>query len=217
MIGAVSTPARRLLVLLVARGVCVAVLVAWRLTAGGEGEPEQAAVDLVDPGLPVAGLPPEVAGTPEPTAPTAPTDDTVTVHVVGSVRHPGVVVLPAGARAADAIAACGGLSAEAGATAGNLARLLIDGERLDVDQPTVGVPQPGSSGPSGTAAPIDLNTATAEQLEELPGVGPKLAERILGYRQEHGRFESVDQLQEVPGIGERRMRDLSALVTVGAG
>ena len=99
----------------------------------------------------------------------------------------------------------------------NLASKLADGQQVAVGVPgaasAVGVPGTGAA--SGAAsAPIDLNTATVQQLDALPGVGPVLAQRIVDWRTQHGRFESVDQLQEVSGIGPSRLADLRPLVTV---
>jgi competence protein ComEA len=138
----------------------------------------------------------------------------VTVHVVGDVRTPGVVHLPAGSRVVDAVKAAGGLrrGGELGGT--NLARLLADGERIEVG----GSDAAGSGGSGGTiagsAGPLDLNTATAEQLDTLPGVGPVTAAKILAWRSTHNRFSVVDELAEVPGIGPKTLADLRPLVRV---
>jgi competence protein ComEA len=146
----------------------------------------------------------------------------VVVHVVGQVRRPGVVVLRVGARVKDALAAAGGATPAADLAAVNLARLVTDGEQLVVPRP--GEPltpplgsggQPGGAGPPGEAlGPVNLNTATAQVLEELPGVGPVLAQRIIDWRTEHGRFTSVDELAEVSGIGEKMFAQLQDKVTV---
>jgi competence protein ComEA len=146
----------------------------------------------------------------------------VVVHVAGKVRRPGVVALPAGARVTDAIKAAGGLRPGAKTGVLNLARRLVDGEQIlvGVDQVPAAPGGPaGAGGPvvPGGAAPgaqVDLNTATVEQFDQLPGVGPVLAQRIIDYRTQHGAFRSVDQLQEVTGIGERRYADLKDLVRV---
>ncbi|GGL01956.1 ComEA family DNA-binding protein [Planomonospora parontospora] len=140
----------------------------------------------------------------------------VTVHVTGKVRRPGVVVLPGGSRVADAVKAAGG--ARGGSSPGslNLARKLVDGEQIVVGEPGRGVP--GAVGPALPADPaamiLDLNTATPEQLEELPGVGEVLARRITEYRDGRGGFQSVEQLREVSGIGERKYAEMKDKVRV---
>lgn len=149
-------------------------------------------------------------------APAAPA--TVTVHVVGAVRRPGVYGLPGGSRAADAVAAAGGLLGNAEQAAVNLARVLVDGEQIAV--PVVGAQGPVGPGPagaraSGAPAKVDLNTATADQLDALPGVGPATASKIISDRTENGPFRSVDDLLRVPGIGAKKFDALKGLVTVG--
>ncbi|HEY7717992.1 MAG TPA: ComEA family DNA-binding protein, partial [Pedococcus sp.] len=150
---------------------------------------------------------------------------TLVVHVVGQVRRPGVLTLPAGARVGDALAKAGGALRGADLGAVNLARPLTDGEQLRIPRPgevLAGPPGPatepgtggGGSGVGGGPGPVNLNTATAAVLEELPGVGPVLAQRILDWRTEHGRFTSVDELAEVSGIGEKMFAQLQGKVTV---
>lgn len=133
------------------------------------------------------------------------------VDVVGSVRRPGVVRLPAGARVLDAVAAAGGLKPGAAPGALNLAALLADGQQVVVGGSVVGA-APGAGGSPPTGGLLDLNAATLEQLDTLPGVGPVLAQRILDWRLAHGRFTSVEQLAEVGGIGERKLADIRAKV-----
>lgn len=162
----------------------------------------------------------------------APSSSELVVHVAGAVVNPGVVRVPAGARAADAVAAAGGLAEDAHPAGVNLAAPLSDGAMLVVPRrdEAVAMPPPGApgsgpagaAGPGGTAGPglnpggtlVNLNTADAAQLQELPRVGPVLAERILQWRAEHGGFGSVDELDAVPGIGEAMMASLRPLVTV---
>lgn len=136
---------------------------------------------------------------------------TVVVHVAGKVRHPGVVTLPAGARVSDAIKAAGGPRPGARTGLLNLARKVVDGEQI-----LVGMPAPaGAPAAGGTPGlPLDLNAATVEQFQQLPGVGPVLAQRIVDYRTRNGAFHSVAQLREVSGIGARRFNDLKDLVRV---
>jgi competence protein ComEA len=139
----------------------------------------------------------------------------VAVHVAGRVRRPGLVRLPAGSRVHDAIRAAGGVASGADLDAVNLARKLTDGEQVLVPGP--GDPPPPPPGATGSgaspAAPLDLSTATMEQLDALPGVGEVTAGRILAYRSAHP-FTAVDELLEVPGIGQRRFDQLKDLVTV---
>lgn len=139
------------------------------------------------------------------------------VHVVGDVRRPGIVQLPTGARVADAVRAAGGLKrgAELGAT--NLARLVVDGERVAVGSSADAGSDAGpaaTAAPASAAGPVDLNTATAQQLDALPGVGPVTAARILAWRTEHGRFAVVDELAEVAGIGPKTLAELRPHVRV---
>jgi competence protein ComEA len=145
-------------------------------------------------------------------------DGRVAVHVAGRVRRPGLVQLPAGSRVQDAIRAAGGSTSGADLDAVNLARRLSDGEQVLVPGPgDPPPPSPPGAGPdSGAApsAPLDLNTATLEQLDTLPGVGEVTAGRIIAYRSAHP-FTAVDELLEVPGIGQRRFEQLKDLVTVG--
>ncbi len=147
----------------------------------------------------------------------------VIVDVGGKVYRPGVLTLPAGSRVADALRAAGGAKPDADLTGLNRARVLFDGEQVLVGLP--GTPVGGSGlGPGGGSAsgggagggrpgvPLSLNTATVEQLDTLPGVGPVLARHIVDHRAEHGGFRSVGELREVNGIGERRFAELERLV-----
>ncbi len=138
----------------------------------------------------------------------------VLVHVTGAVRRPGVVRLPAGSRVQDAVEAAGGVPRRRGVGATNLARRLVDGERLDVGQPGPQLDPPVGQGGAPDPAPIDLNAATAPQLEQLPGIGPVTAGRILSWRSANGRFTIVDELLEVPGIGPKTLAQLRPRVRV---
>ncbi|PBC63828.1 DNA-binding protein [Streptomyces sp. Tue6028] len=146
----------------------------------------------------------------------------IVVDVGGKVRSPGLQRLPAGSRVEDALRAAGGVRPGTDTDALNRARLLVDGEQIVVGGPApVTGPGTGGSGPAGAggsvagaapSAPVALNTATVEQLDGLPGVGPVLARHIIDYRTQHGGFRSVDELREVNGIGDRRFADLRNLV-----
>lgn len=147
--------------------------------------------------------------------------DVVVVHVAGEVARPGVVTLPLGSRVTDALAAAGGSLPTADLAAVNLARELVDGEQVLVPQPGVAPPasltSPAGSpagGPGAGASVVDLNAADVAALDALPGIGPVLAERIVTWRTEHGRFTSVDELAEVPGIGPSLLGDLRDRVRV---
>lgn len=140
----------------------------------------------------------------------------VVVDVVGRVHRPGLVTLPAGARVADAVRAAGGVLAGTNLSSTNLARICVDGEQIAIGVPGAAAAPgaPGTSGAETPAALVNLNTATSDQLDALPGVGPVMAQRIIEYRTDHGPFQSVDQLRQVSGIGDVKYADLSPLVTV---
>jgi competence protein ComEA len=140
---------------------------------------------------------------------------TVTVHVVGEVRRPGVYELPGGARARDAVEAAGGLLGDADQAAVNLARVVDDGEQIAVPrQGAAGADAGAGAGTAGAspAAKVDLNTATAEQLDALPGVGPATAAKIVADRAANGPFRTVDDLMRVSGIGPAKFDALKDLV-----
>jgi competence protein ComEA len=130
------------------------------------------------------------------------------VDVAGRVRHPGLVRLPPGARVDDALRAAGGVLPGTSTGTLNLAAKVEDGQQVLVGLAGA-TPSAG-----GAAALLDLNTATAQDLDALPGIGPVLADRIVSWRTEHGRFGSVDQLREVSGIGEAKYQSLKAKVRV---
>ncbi len=134
------------------------------------------------------------------------------VDVAGAVRRPGLYRLRAGSRIADAIAAAGGATRKAQLDAVNLAAPIADGEQIVVPGRVPGAAAAAPAAGSSPSAPLDLNTATLEQLEALPGIGPVTAQKILDYRQAHGPFHSVDELQGVPGIGPAHMAQLKGLV-----
>jgi competence protein ComEA len=138
----------------------------------------------------------------------------VTVDVAGKVRRPGVTTLPVGSRVVDALRRARGGVDISGL---NLARVLVDGEQIVVGRAAVpgGLAASASTAaPDPTSALVNLNTATAEQLDTLPGVGPVTAQKILDWRAAHGAFSSVDELLEVDGIGDKTLADLAPHVTL---
>ena len=185
-------------------GVCIALgvlaLVGQRLAhAGAASEPETAAVPL------------EAVAE-------APTRSLLVVHVVGEVRRPGLYRLRDGARIADAVRRAGGALRGADLAAVNLAAPLVDGVQILVPARAAAGTSGGSAGAAGGDTPgvggaVSLSSATVEDLDELPGIGPVTAQKIVDYRAEHGPFASVDDLDQVPGIGPTRIEQLRDLVT----
>lgn len=213
--------------LFVSAGCVVAVVagVAWLVRT--PPPPTEALLPTVGGIAPASTLPPpsttestvaDVA--PEPVA------SAVLVHVAGAVRGPGVYELVAAARVHDAIEAAGGPSADADLDGLNLAATVADGQRVYV--PVAGEVDPASvpaggvdamaegptAGPPGAGEPVDLNAATAAELETLPGIGPATAAAIVDDRDRHGPFASVDELERVPGIGPAKLAAVADLVTV---
>ena len=150
---------------------------------------------------------------PLPTARSSPQPKLI-VDVVGAVRRPGLYRLAQGSRIADAVARAGGPTRKADLEQLNVAAPLADGEQVLVPRrAAAGAPGVGSPGSSAApAGPVHLNTATLEQLDALPGVGPVTAQKILDYRAQHGAFGSVDELDAIPGIGPARLDQLRGLV-----
>jgi competence protein ComEA len=186
---------RRLVLLAVIVGVVALVLIGRVLESGGAS-----------------------ASTPQPVPTVAvatPPDDElgpVTVYVVGAVRHPGVLVLPAGSRARDALRRAGGALRTADLSQLNLAVRLADGEMVTVPRKGVAVALPAAGADGAATALVHLNSATVEQLDGLDGIGPSLAARIVAWRTEHGGFHTVDDLGEVSGIGPARLEALRGRV-----
>ncbi len=153
---------------------------------------------------------------PPPPAPAAVPPTLVYVDVVGAVRRPGLYKLAQGARVADALTRAGGPTTKAQLELVNLAAPLADGEQVVVPRrgPSAAAPAAGGGAgvPAASSGPVHLGTATLEQLDALPGVGPVTAQKILDYRQKHGAFSSVDELDAVPGIGPARLAQLRDLV-----
>ena len=157
-------------------------------------------------------LPLAAAEAPLPIATTQPS--LLQVHLAGAVRQPGLYEVPASFRIGDLVDAAGGLDGDADGTAVNLAERLRDGQQVYVpvqgEQPTVGDAGAGA----GSAGQIDVNAATAAQLEALPGIGPSLAAAIVAFRTEHGPFATLDALERVPGIGPSKLSQLRSSATV---
>jgi competence protein ComEA len=210
------------LVLLVVVAAVFGVRVAWARSSS-KPAPIAAAAHGPPSGLVARTVPAAFATSGAAGSPTA-TGGVLMIHVVGQVRHPGVVRLPSGSRVLDAVTAAGGAMPSADLNHLNLARVLVDGEQIVVTKP--GENAPAASGPQGTGAAaqgagggsagalVDLNTADAAALDSLPGVGPVLSQRILDWRTAHGRFSSVDELGEVSGIGVKLLAQIGPRVRV---
>src|SRR5665647_2882089 len=210
------------MVLLLTAAVVLGIRVAW---ARSSATPQPVAATAHGPpdGLVSRTVPTAFASGGAAGLPTA--AGVLLVHVVGQVRRPGVVRLPPGSRVLDAVRAAGGATSSADLNHLNLARPVADGEQIVVPKPGESVLQGGvpgaggagtgsSSGVGSVGGLIDLNTADAAALDSLPGVGPVLAQRILDWRAQHGRFTSVDELGEVSGIGDKILAQLRPKVTV---
>ncbi len=150
----------------------------------------------------------------------SPSPSPILVYVAGWVRQPGVYQLHQGDRVIDAIRLAGGARRRADLASVNLAAFVTDAQQITVAKRGAvgasGLGGPSSGGPSsgGSDPLINLNTATLEELESLPGIGPSLGQRIIDYRTEHGPFRSVEDLLNVSGIGDKRLADLRSKVTV---
>ncbi|ASK64675.1 competence protein ComEA [Brachybacterium avium] len=215
-------------------GLAVLVLIAVgvvHLSGSGSAVPVEPAPTAHDQGVEAASSEHATdaasdAGAPEPTSvpsASAATDSSeIVVHVSGAVAAPGVVQLPGDARVDDALRAAGGPTGDADLSVVNLARPLADGEQIHVPVPGE-QPRPAmAGGPASTGgaeepdggALIDLNTAGAAELEELPGVGPAIAQRIVEHREKNGPFQAVDGLLEVSGIGPATLEEIRGRATV---
>jgi competence protein ComEA len=208
-------------VVLVLLALAIAVIVSALGPRGSSeivtpGGPAVASDGPVEPGLSASEPPPGANGEggPSPAASTGSVGAAnpgqsravVFVHIIGAVTSPGLYELHEGDRAVDAVAAAGGLTPDADQAQLNLARFLSDGEQIIV--PRVGeVPPPAAAGvgPGGAGGSVNINTADAAALEQLPGVGPALAERIVLWRETNGNFTAVDDLLNVTGIGQKKL------------
>ena len=232
---AVSTRVAVAAVVALAVPVAAVVVRSWRAEpvtvlavtgAEGRGGPE-----ATDGGTAAEGVPAETADAATTTTTDAaagsvpgavPGASEVVVHVVGQVARPGVFVLESGSRVADAVTAAGGATGQADLAAVNLARAVVDGEQILVPRPGETVPGavpaqvegPPAPATTGAATVVDLNSAQVADLDRLAGIGPVLAQRIVDWRTEHGRFSTVDELAEVRGIGPSLLADLRAVVRV---
>jgi competence protein ComEA len=201
--------------------VVLVVLLGWRVLRS-DGEASTAPVARQGAATTTAG------GSEGPSVSVAPArDGSATVHVVGAVRRPGVYRLRLGQRVQDAIRRAGGASGTTDLQAINLAAKIADGQQIVVPRKAAaGTAGSGTAaGGSGLAgadagagaapsAPINLNSATVEQLDTLDGVGPATAQKILEYRTQHGGFSAVEDLAQIPGIGPKKLEALKAQVTV---
>ncbi|MGR4879085.1 helix-hairpin-helix domain-containing protein [Streptomyces sp. LARHCF249] len=182
-------------------GVVLAVAVGFAAQQFWSARPRPVtAPAVIAPAAPAAATAPALAGGAA----------RIVVDIGGKVREPGVRRLPAGSRVEDALAAAGGVRPGTDTTGLNRARVLVDGEQVLVGVP--GQPPPGGSGSGPGPGPLSLGSATVEQLDGLPGVGPVLAQHIVDFRTARGGFRSVEELRQVNGIGERRFADLRTLV-----
>jgi len=149
-----------------------------------------------------------------------PTDKPIVVHITGAVPRPGVYALPEGARVQDIISAAGGFLAEADKENINLARILEDGEMLDIPyaegfSPVIPTPIQDIILPGSDSDLININTASSFELESLPGIGPTTAGKIITYRDENGPFVSIEDIINVSGIGPGTYERIKDLITVG--
>jgi competence protein ComEA len=188
----------------VSRGRAVAgalLLIAALFLAGRYLAGAGAAEDRASPPEPVPG---ELRAEPAPR---------LIVHVVGAVRRPGLYRLASGARIADALRRAGGATRRADLSLVNLAAPLADGTQVVVPRRAAAAAGPEAAAGGGAGGgPVHLNTATVDQLDELPGVGPVTAQKIVDWREQHGAFSSVDDLDAIPGIGPARLEQLRELV-----
>ncbi|HTW21084.1 MAG TPA: ComEA family DNA-binding protein [Mycobacteriales bacterium] len=204
---------------LTGRAAAGTVLALVALVAAGVLLVRHHAAGPADPYQPSAGASVPIGQPSDPAPVASDAGSSIVVDVGGRVRKPGLVTLPVGARVADAIAAAGGPLHHRELATIDLAARVSDGQLLLIGvqntsgTATDGTDSGGVDGSGGSPAPIGLNSATLDQLETLPGVGPVTAQKIIDWRDAHNGFSSVAQLQQVPGIGPARYAELSPLVT----
>jgi competence protein ComEA len=181
----------------------------WRPAAS---EPPPAAAILVYTPTPAPTETPVPTATPPP----------LIVYVSGAVAQPGVYTLPPDARVADALSAAGGATAEADLAQINLARRIHDEEQIHIPRqgdPTLPAPAPtpapAVASAGGSPGKVNINTASAAELDTLPGIGPGYAERIIAYREANGPFQHIEDIQNVPGIGPATFARIKGLITTG--
>jgi len=220
----VSFSRKQLLVYVALGIIVVAVGARFLLSTGSDAEGRQA------DGVVLAASP----EAPSPSPSGTPTPAEVVVDVCGAVARPGVYRLSTEARVCDAVDLAGGATAKAELSAVNLAARLVDGQQIVIPEkgeaagagatpggePSAGAGEPAaggdtaSGGQSGGSMPVNLNTATLEQLDALSGVGPATAQKIIDFRETNGGFSSVEELLDVPGIGDAKFAALKDLVTI---
>ncbi|MEJ5252518.1 MAG: helix-hairpin-helix domain-containing protein [Armatimonadota bacterium] len=206
-------------------GVLVVLTCGVMLWQGISTSYTPAELQLAQPGQDLSAPSDNTIQSPEQSAPSAEKSEIV-VHVAGAVKKPGVVRVPRGSRVDDAVMAAGGFSSQADPDSVNLAQPLEDGVQVYVPRKGESVvvegrvgaveptPAPARARSEGSTGRININTATAEQLESLPGIGPVTARAIVEYRRQNGGFHSVEELLEVRGIGEKRLEQIRSFVMV---
>ena len=139
-------------------------------------------------------------------------DEEITIHIIGEVKYPGIVILKSGQRIVDAIEAAGGETEEADLNKLNLAQLLNDGDKIYVPNKSDEIEDYKDT--TGKSSTVNLNTATLEELTSLPGIGESTAQKIINYRKQNGKFKVIEDLKNVSGIGESKFDNIKDKITV---